>query len=809
MKLRLLALFALAAGGAFAAGTVQQSISKLGGTENWVLAFRWTGDASTGSVPLTPANARSADGGSIGNLQGYLITQVETVPGGPAPTNGYSVSIADAAGVDALGGAASSCSSTAAQSFAAAASAPPVQGTFNLVISGQSVASAQGTVYVFLQKPGTVNIAKLGQAGTGSSANWLTIANSPVSDSRTYNFTPQVQSTNLSGGVQATLPLHPCPLGVNGTDTNHYYYLSGGAGTAEAVIGTGGSCISGAVSGTLVFTPANSHSGAYSISSASAGITEALNACASACTVLLPAGQLTINGPIPIPAATSTQTSYRIIGTGRRTTILNIASTFPLAAAGVFIPAFNAALTYAPPGPTLQDFGVVFIQDYTQPLANFTHWPPVMFANGISGGTVSRFYVSGAWQGFVLRGGNLTYGQWMFDDVELAAFGPGGIDIDGASDVVRIHAVHFWPFYNRNPPGGDTNSMFNPAVIGLLIGGAAGVTVSDSYFLTGTSVKLTGSSGSSVITFENTGFDVFGVIDMSRASGGITMTINNCFFFQTTAPGGSAFAAPSASIVYGPTAPELTISNSIFYHSSTTQPLVSVVAPTGSNAAFGQFQFVNNLVYDSSNSVNTATLFAMSGAAGPLNVIISGNTISYETNLAYNNPMLSVSGTIGLAFQNNVNAGYGSGTWLSIASDSARHQISGNTVNGPVGSWTVTLPASKLLGVYQDQSFTYPLATSGTISTNAGSPITVGNFGRQATFFCNATAGQVNHNLPLSSAGNLGDEYTLVKTDATANACVFVPAGADTINGAANFTTTTQFGKAHIKADGAAHWFIE
>src|ERR1039458_561377 len=103
---------------AHGAGTVQQSVSQLGTTNNWVVAMNWTGDQSNGSVSSTPAQLG-------GCCQGYLVVQVEMVPKSPAPTNGYSVQITDAAGVDVLGGAAASLSSTTPQAFAAAASAPP------------------------------------------------------------------------------------------------------------------------------------------------------------------------------------------------------------------------------------------------------------------------------------------------------------------------------------------------------------------------------------------------------------------------------------------------------------------------------------------------------------------------------------------------------------------------------------------------------------------------------------------------------------------------------------------------------------
>lgn len=82
---------------------------------------------------------------------------------------------------------------------------------------------------------------------------------------------------DLGAGAPVTITIPYGPLGVNGSDANHYLYLSGGTGTAEAVLITGGTCASGALAScTLSFTPANAHTGAWAIGSASSGIQEAL-----------------------------------------------------------------------------------------------------------------------------------------------------------------------------------------------------------------------------------------------------------------------------------------------------------------------------------------------------------------------------------------------------------------------------------------------------------------------------------------------------------------------------------------------------
>lgn len=94
-------------------------------------------------------------------------------------------------------------------------------------------------------------------------------------DARVYNFTIKNIGGSLSIGSNViTLPW--VPPGVNGTNTFYYVYISSGVGTPEACLVTGGTAISGG-SGTLIITCANTHSGNWILSSATAGIKEAIN----------------------------------------------------------------------------------------------------------------------------------------------------------------------------------------------------------------------------------------------------------------------------------------------------------------------------------------------------------------------------------------------------------------------------------------------------------------------------------------------------------------------------------------------------
>lgn len=98
----------------------------------------------------------------------------------------------------------------------------------------------------------------------------------------TYNFTAQHPGGTLTAAVPATITLSPVPLGVNGSDAQHWLYITGGTGTAEAVLITGGTAVAGGVTGTITFTPANNHSGAWTIVSATGGGAEAHQAITTA-----------------------------------------------------------------------------------------------------------------------------------------------------------------------------------------------------------------------------------------------------------------------------------------------------------------------------------------------------------------------------------------------------------------------------------------------------------------------------------------------------------------------------------------------
>ncbi len=132
-----------------------------------------------------------------------------------------------------------------------------------------------------------------------NSGNDSTLEFSSLSSQKSTDFIFPTQFPSGSVAIGSnTKTLTPCPIGLNGSDSSHYLYLSGGAGIAEPVLITGGTCTSGASSGTVIFTAGNTHSGAWGINTASAGIYEGCNTSSTGATVTIPAGDYNIYGRI-------------------------------------------------------------------------------------------------------------------------------------------------------------------------------------------------------------------------------------------------------------------------------------------------------------------------------------------------------------------------------------------------------------------------------------------------------------------------------------------------------------------------------
>lgn len=104
----------------------------------------------------------------------------------------------------------------------------------------------------------------------------------------------------------------------------HYLYLSGGVGTAEIVPIGGGTCSSPGITGTIQAYVANSHSGSYTLGSATGGIMEAIWAQTADSRAVLISNSPTIYGPVWI----TTNYQLDLYGRGRLNTVLTRASNY-------------------------------------------------------------------------------------------------------------------------------------------------------------------------------------------------------------------------------------------------------------------------------------------------------------------------------------------------------------------------------------------------------------------------------------------------------------------------------------------------
>lgn len=137
-----------------------------------------------------------------------------------------------------------------------------------------------------------------GGGGTGGATVFASVNGAVFASGA--KFSPPTPGVNLSAGVAATVtPAWTLPKGVEADDT---VYLSGGTGAAEVVTLTnvGAACPAGAAN-SVCFTPANSHSGAWTLASATSGLEEAVNTAGAGGWVMDDLGAADIRTPLVIP----------------------------------------------------------------------------------------------------------------------------------------------------------------------------------------------------------------------------------------------------------------------------------------------------------------------------------------------------------------------------------------------------------------------------------------------------------------------------------------------------------------------------
>lgn len=149
-----------------------------------------------------------------------------------------------------------------------------------------------------------------------------------------FNFAAIAPGGSLTGGGGSqtiTVPL--CPLGIatSGSFATPVY-LSGGTGTAESLVPSGGTCsntlaLAGS-GGTITVSPANSHSGAWTVTSSTGGFQEALNYLSAVSTNgvvwMNPAVTTTLHAVVTFPAG-----NFTVDGLGGASATIQRGSDYP------------------------------------------------------------------------------------------------------------------------------------------------------------------------------------------------------------------------------------------------------------------------------------------------------------------------------------------------------------------------------------------------------------------------------------------------------------------------------------------------
>lgn len=191
----------------------------------------------------------------------------------------------------------------------------------------------------------------LTQGGTGATTPAVASVNLGIAELNpaNYNFASQTcNSSNicspggspgasLNSGVSATVTLTPCPFGVAGThiiasSLPHLLWISSGTGgAAEAVAITGGTCAGdGATAGTISFTPANNHSGSWTIQSNTTGVQECVYVAGATGSCRMPATSPTnLWGNVSGAAALTVPSGYGVSlrGQGPSSTFVRLKGT--------------------------------------------------------------------------------------------------------------------------------------------------------------------------------------------------------------------------------------------------------------------------------------------------------------------------------------------------------------------------------------------------------------------------------------------------------------------------------------------------
>lgn len=406
----------------------------------------------------------------------------------------------------------------------------------------------------------------------------------------------------------------------------------------------------------LDFIPAALHAGLAAgteLSPQQAGFNAALTAANE---VVVPAGTYYLSDMVTIPVG------KRLVGAGRRKTLIRVPATFNLAAAGVF------RLEAGEPGGEISDMTIEFEQPDAVLIGSYTQYPPAINAQAAPRCKISRMRIALAWDGIDLTGNS---GGSSIDDLELSMFNIG-IEIHGSLDTMRINSLHLWPFGAGNTILTANQRGINAAAYGIHSGQCDGLCLSNSlifdvrkgvYCYKGaTAVEYT------IGSFSNVGFDGDGglhIVDDAR------IFASSCYFTKDSVDGNAINQAGGT----------LHVANSRFLLQNAL-----LTSNGGIEVSAGACELVGNR-YERGSQDNRVIY-----ATGTASVSVTGGFLSVNPNISFTKPVFHYAGSntgviAGLYAQPK---GTGTGALVAIVGDSGVSVIA-NVADG----WNVSGPSTR------------------------------------------------------------------------------------------------------------------
>ena len=480
-----------------------------------------------------------------------------------------------------------------------------------------------------------------------------------------YAFAPQSPGGSLIAGNNV-ITLSPVPAGVNGSDTHHPLYVSGGTGTAEACTITGGAGVAGQSSGQIIMSCANAHSGAWTVQSATAGIQEAIVSAAGPSRVAVNTGTFPMYGPVWVAQGSP----IYIQGAGMMATTLTVAAAF-----GTASPLITENYVQ---GGAVRDLTISYAQPTSSSIGAYTQYSPVLQIIGSLQFEVERVQFIAAWTGIYGR----ANGRLQLTDVQGNAFSHV-VDIDAQADVLDIKGMEV----SQTGLNATQAALFitNSSTYALWIGYTSDAKISHVVSNAGKCANLHQGISTVYSSFGAglDGFIAFDDLDCDNAGGfeadGEQTRIVNGWFTIGGVSGRAAITQTGGS---------LQIANSHFYGTAGIAPITLNFQRDvlDGQAIASSFMLTGSEIEQYADvPMLTATWTSYANAS---DVILTGNKWVNTNGAVLANPIIQQTiGTGGGKAVFTITGNQvtpklaGSGTFISLASDFA-HVIAGNSMYG-------------------------------------------------------------------------------------------------------------------------------